>query len=76
MSKIITMSFYFMVCVLFIGIVQAGINWALNLQVGSDGEFQRPSNKEGNDWVSFDQLTDVANEIINNIKGWVIKIVS
>ena len=68
MSKFITMSFYFMVFVLFIGIVQAGINWALNLQVGSDGEFQRPSNKEGNDWVSFDQLTDVANEIINNHK--------
>ena len=71
MSKIITMSFYFMICVLFIGIVQlgsAGISWALNLAVGSDGEFQRPSNKEGNDWVSFDQLTDVANEIINNHK--------
>ena len=68
MSKFITMSFYFMVFVLFIGIVQAGINWALNLAVGSDGEFQRPSNKEGNDWVSFDKLTDVANEVINNHK--------
>ena len=71
MSKLITMSFYFMVCILFIGIVQlglAGISWALNLAVGSDGEFQRPSNKEGNDWVSFDKLTDVANEVINNHK--------
>ena len=71
MSRIITMSFYFMICLLLVGLVQlgsAGISWALNLAVGSDGEFQRPSNKQGNDWVSFDQLEIVANEIINNHK--------
>ena len=71
MSKIIVVSFYFMICLLLIGLVQlgsTGISWALNLAVGSDGEFQRPSNKQGNDWVSFDQLETVANEIINNHK--------
>ena len=71
MSKIVTMSFYFMICLLVLVLVQlgsAGISWALNLAVGSDGEFQRPSNKQSDDWVSFDQLGLVANEIINNHK--------
>ena len=71
MSKIVTMSFYFMICLLVLVLVQlgsAGISWALNLAVGSDGEFQRPSKKQANDWVSFDQLGVVANEIINNHK--------
>ena len=46
MSKFVKITFYFMVFVLFVGIVQAGINWALNLSVGSDGEFQRPGTRE------------------------------
>ena len=71
MSKIVTMTFYFMICSLMLVLVQlgsAGVSWMLNLAVGSDGEFQRPSNKQSDDWVSFDQLGLVANEIINNHK--------
>jgi len=60
-----------MICLLVLVLVQlgsAGVSWMLNLAVGSDGEFQRPSNKQSDDWVSFDQLGLVANEIINNHK--------
>ena len=52
-----------MICVMLMGLVGGGINWALNLAVGSDGEFRRPANKNGDDWVSFDQLKTVADEI-------------
>ena len=68
MSRIIVVSFCFMICVMLMGLVGGGINWALNLAVGSDGEFRRPANKNGDDWVSFDQLKTVADEIISNHK--------
>ena len=66
MSKFVKITFYFMVFAGIVGIVQATINWALNLSVGSNGEFQRPGNKGGDDYVSYDKLTDVANEVIQN----------
>ena len=66
MSKFVKITFYFMVFVGIVGFVQATINWALNLSVGSNGEFQRPGNKGGDDYVSYDKLTDVANEVIQN----------
>ena len=57
---------YFMILVGIVGIVQATISWALNLSVGSNGEFKRPGNKGGDDYVNYDKLTDVANEVIQN----------
>ena len=66
MSKFVKTIFYFMIFAGIVGIVQATINWALNLSVGSNGEFQRPGNKGGDDYVSYDKLTDVANEVIQN----------
>ena len=51
---------------MMVGLVGAGINWALNLQVGSDGEFKRPVNKNEDDWVNFAQLKHLGDEIIAN----------
>ena len=53
---------------MLMGLVGGGINWALNLAVGSDGEFRRPANKNANDLVNFDQLKTLADEIISNHK--------
>ena len=66
MSKFVKIIFYFMIFAGIVGIVQATISWALNLSVGSNGEFQRPGNKGGDDYVNYDKLTDVANEVIQN----------
>ena len=49
-----------------VGLVEAGISWALNLQVGSNGEYKRPVNKNEDDWVNFAQLKHLADEIIAN----------
>ena len=48
------------------GLEEAGISWALNLQEGSNGEYKRPVNKADNDWVDFAQLKHLADEIIAN----------
>ena len=66
MSKFVKTILYFMILVGVVGIVQATISWALNLSVGSNGEFKRPGNKGGDDYVNYDRLTDVANEVIQN----------
>ena len=51
---------------MMVGLVEAGISWALNLQVGSNGEYKRPVNKAEDDWVNFAQLKHLADEIIAN----------
>ena len=66
MSRIIFALFCFIISVTMVGLVGAGINWALNLNVGSDGEFRRPVNKNADDWVNFAQLKTLGDEIIAN----------
>ena len=63
MFKLSIMLFSFMV---MYGLVKCGINWGLNLQVGSNGEYKRPNNRAEDDYVDFKQLKHLGDEIIMN----------
>ena len=55
-----------MMSMMLCGLVECGISWALNLQVGSNGEYKRPVNKAEDDWVDYSQMKHLADEVISN----------
>ena len=55
-----------MVSMMLYGLVECGISWGLNLQVGSNGEYKRPINKAENNYVDYSQMKHLADEVISN----------
>ena len=66
MFKLSMLLFIFMMFMMLYGLVECGINWGLNLQVGSNGEYKRPNNMAENDYVDYKQLKHLGDEVIMN----------
>ena len=63
MFKLSILLFIFMV---MYGLVECGINWGLNLQVGSNGKYKRPNKRVADDYVDYKQLKHLGDEINMN----------
>ena len=44
------------------------LDWDLSLKIGSDDNYQRPPNKAMNDYASFQEISDLAREIFENLE--------
>ena len=44
------------------------LDWDLSLKIGSDDNYQRPPHKAMNDYASFQEISDLAREIFDNLE--------
>ena len=44
------------------------VNWQVNIRVGSSGQYERPTNKNPDDYVQYQELKTIVQEILENKK--------